>query len=55
MNVLWASRVTDNHLPDVSQLSALLASGLITFLKPEQYPVVIPWLFEIGTEHLSYT
>ncbi|KAI0645910.1 hypothetical protein C8Q79DRAFT_1091882 [Trametes meyenii] len=31
---------------DVSQVAALLASGFVTLLRPEQFQLVVPWLFE---------
>ncbi|KAI0665954.1 hypothetical protein C8Q78DRAFT_985552 [Trametes maxima] len=31
---------------DVSQASALLACGFVALLRPEQYQLVVPWLFE---------
>ncbi len=33
---------------DTAQLTAYLITGFVSFLKAEQYPVVVPWLFEIG-------
>lgn len=33
---------------DVMQVSALLASGFVTLLAPEQCKSVVPWLFELG-------
>lgn len=33
---------------DAMQVSALLASGFVTLLAPEQCKSVVPWLFELG-------
>ncbi|TFK84460.1 hypothetical protein K466DRAFT_553515 [Polyporus arcularius HHB13444] len=33
---------------DTAQLTAYLTTGFVSFLKAEQYPVVVPWLFEIA-------
>ncbi|KAI0829804.1 hypothetical protein BC628DRAFT_1358852 [Trametes gibbosa] len=32
---------------DATQVSALLASGFVTLLRPEQYASVVPWLFDL--------
>ncbi|KAI0368344.1 hypothetical protein BV20DRAFT_969398 [Pilatotrama ljubarskyi] len=38
--------VTAIQSNDATQASALLASGMVTFLQPDQYATVVPWLFE---------
>ena len=33
---------------DVAQVSALLSSGFGVFMSVEHYPVIVPWLFDLG-------
>ncbi|KAI0743927.1 hypothetical protein C8Q80DRAFT_1184087 [Daedaleopsis nitida] len=40
---------------DVTQVSALLSTGFVTSLSPEQYPVIIPWLFNLAFSNINST
>ncbi|KAI0358675.1 hypothetical protein OH77DRAFT_1502494 [Trametes cingulata] len=38
---------------DAAQVSALLASGLLTFLRPDQCTTIVPWLFDTAFSNVS--
>ncbi|PIL36089.1 hypothetical protein GSI_01749 [Ganoderma sinense ZZ0214-1] len=44
-------RATEQN--DVAQLSALLTSGLVTFLHPLHYSVIVPWLVDLAFSYVS--